>query len=124
MGGKTLDLFAVEQRDRLACDYVVISDTSQFAPGLPAITYGLKGLAYFEVIVRGAKSDLHSGMFGGAVANPLNALATILASLKGPDGRILIDGFYDAVRPLEDWERREFAKLPFSEAAFPPKLAR
>ena len=96
----------------------MISDTSQFAPGIPAITYGLKGLAYFELIVKGAKSDLHSGMFGGTVANPLNALASILASLKGPDGRIQIEGFYDPVRPLEDWERAEFARLPFSEAEF------
>ena len=82
----------------------------------------MKGLAYFEVIVSGAKTDLHSGMFGGAVANPLNALATILASLKGSDGRILIDGFYDPVRPLESWEREEFAKLPFSETDFQAKL--
>ena len=107
-----------ENRERLACDYAVISDTSQFARDQPAITYGLKGLAYFEVIVRGAKSDLHSGTFGGAVANPCNALAVILASLKGPDGRIQIPGFYDSVRPLEDWERAEFARLPFSEAEF------
>jgi acetylornithine deacetylase/succinyl-diaminopimelate desuccinylase-like protein len=122
IGGKNLELFVAEQKGKLACDYVVISDTSQFAPGLPAITYGLKGLAYFEVIVKGAKSDLHSGMFGGAVANPLNALATILASLKGPDGKILIDGFYDPVRPLADWERAEFAALPFSERDFQAKL--
>jgi acetylornithine deacetylase/succinyl-diaminopimelate desuccinylase-like protein len=122
IGGKNLELFVAEQKAKLACDYVVISDTSQFAPGLPAITYGLKGLAYFEVIVRGAKSDLHSGMFGGAVANPLNALATILASLKGPDGKILIDGFYGPVRSLADWERAEFAALPFSEADFQAKL--
>ena len=100
----------------------MISDTSQFARDQPAITYGLKGLAYFEVIVRGAKTDLHSGTFGGAVANPCNALATILASLKGPDGRITIAGFYDPVRPLEDWERAEFARLPFSEAEFQASL--
>jgi acetylornithine deacetylase/succinyl-diaminopimelate desuccinylase-like protein len=118
VGGPNLEVFVAENRDRLACDYAVISDTSQFAPGQPAITYGLKGLAYFEVIVRGAKIDLHSGTFGGAVANPCNALAVILASLKGRDGRIQIAGFYDSVRPLEDWERAEFARLPFSEAEF------
>lgn len=118
VGGASLERFVAENRDRLACDYAVISDTSQFAPGMPAITYGLKGLAYFELIVRGARSDLHSGAFGGAVANPCNALATILASLKGPDGRIRIAGFYDQVQPLEDWERAEFAKLPFSEEEF------
>jgi acetylornithine deacetylase/succinyl-diaminopimelate desuccinylase-like protein len=118
VGGANLESYVTNHRAKLACDYAVISDTSQFAPGIPAITYGLKGLAYFELIVKGAKSDLHSGMFGGTVANPLNALSSILASLKGPDGRILIEGFYDPVRPLEDWERAEFAQLPFSEAEF------
>lgn len=122
VGGANLERFVAENHQRLACDYAVISDTSQFAPGMPAITYGLKGLAYFELIVHGARTDLHSGTFGGAVANPLNALAAILASLKGSDGRIQLPGFYDAVRPLEDWERAEFAKLPFSEADFQASL--
>jgi acetylornithine deacetylase/succinyl-diaminopimelate desuccinylase-like protein len=123
VGGASLEVYVAENRDRLKCDYAVISDTSQFAPGMPAITYGLKGLAYFEVIVQGAKTDLHSGTFGGTVANPCNALATILASLKGPDGRILVPGFYDPVRELEAWERAEFAKLPFSEAEFQASVA-
>ena len=118
VGGAGLEAYVAANREKLKCDCAVISDTSQFAPGMPAITYGLKGLAYFELIVKGADRDLHSGTFGGAVQNPLNALAEILASLKGPDGRIAIDGFYDGVRPLEDWERAEFAKLPFSEAEF------
>jgi acetylornithine deacetylase/succinyl-diaminopimelate desuccinylase-like protein len=118
VGGVNLEAYVAANREKLRCDCAVISDTSQFAPGLPAITYGLKGLAYFEIIVQGAKQDLHSGTFGGAVANPLNALAVILASLKGPDGRIRVPGFYDDVRPLADWERAEFAKLPFSEAEF------
>ncbi len=122
VGGAGLEQFVAENRARLACDFAVISDTSQFARDQPAITYGLKGLAYFELIVRGARTDLHSGTFGGAVANPCNALATILASLKGADGRIQITGFYDAVRPLEDWERAEFARLPFSEAEFQASL--
>ncbi len=122
VGGANLDPFMAQNREKLACDYAVISDTSQFAPGIPAITYGLKGLAYFEVIVKGANVDLHSGTFGGAVANPLNAIAAILASLKGPDGKILIDGFYDDVRPLEDWERQAFAALPFSEGEFQASL--
>ena len=82
----------------------------------------MKGLAYFELHVKGANRDLHSGTYGGAVANPLNALATILASLKGADGKIAIAGFYDDVKPLEDWERAEFAKLPFSEAEFQADL--
>lgn len=122
VGGANLAEYVAGHRDRLACDHAVISDTSQFAPGVPAITYGLKGMAYFEVVVTGAKADLHSGMFGGTVANPLNALATILASLKGPDNRVQVAGFYDAVRPLEDWERAEFARLPFSEATFLEKV--
>ncbi|GAC1463059.1 MAG: dipeptidase [Isosphaeraceae bacterium] len=122
VGGVNLEAYVSTNRDRLQCDHAVISDTSQFAPGVPAITYGLKGLAYFELIVHGAKIDLHSGTFGGAVANPLNALATILASLKGTDGCIQIANFYDSVRPLEDWERAEFARLPFSDAEFQESL--
>jgi acetylornithine deacetylase/succinyl-diaminopimelate desuccinylase-like protein len=122
IGGANLETYVAEHHDRLACDYAVISDTSQFAPGMPAITYGLKGLAYFELHVRGANRDLHSGTYGGAVANPLNALAKILAGLKGPDGKILINHFYDAVKPLEDWERAAFAKLPFSERDFEADL--
>ena len=122
VGGANLEAYVAAHARELACDAAVISDTSQFAPGIPAITYGLKGLAYFEITVKGAKNDLHSGTFGGSVANPLNALAVILASLKGPDGRIQVPGFYDDVRPLEDWERAEFAKLPFSEEEFRASL--
>ncbi len=123
VGGANLEAYMAEQAQRLACDYAVISDSSQFAPGAPAITYGLKGLAYFEIMVQGANRDLHSGTYGGAVANPLNDLATILASLKGSDGRIQIAGFYDSVRPLADWERKQFASLDFSEKAFQADLA-
>lgn len=122
IGGVNLETYVAENPKKLACDYAVISDCSQFAPGMPAITYGLKGLAYFEIHVRGANRDLHSGTYGGSVANPLNALAAILASLKGSDGRVRIEGFYDTVKPLEDWERAAFAKLPFSEAEFQADL--
>lgn len=122
IGGSNLEEYVAKNPEKLACDYAVISDTSQFAPGKPAITYGLKGLAYFEIHVQGANRDLHSGTYGGAVANPLNALATILDSLKGPDGRVRVAGFYDAVRPLEDWERKAFADLPFSEDEFRAEL--
>ena len=123
VGGANLEVYMAEQAARLSCDYAVISDSSQFAPGAPAITYGLKGLAYFELLVQGANRDLHSGTYGGAVANPLNALTTILASLKGADGRIQIGGFYDSVKPLADWERKEFAALAFSEKDFQADLA-
>ena len=105
VGGASLEAYVPANKQKLACDFAVISDSSQFGPGQPAITYGLKGLAYFELLVQGANRDLHSGTYGGAVANPLNVLATILASLKGPDGKIQIAGFYDRVKPLEDWER-------------------
>jgi acetylornithine deacetylase/succinyl-diaminopimelate desuccinylase-like protein len=118
VGGGNLDVFMRDNAGKLKSDYAIISDTSQFAAGMPAITSGLKGLAYFELRVQGANRDLHSGTFGGAVQNPLNALCTILSSLKGPDGRIQISGFYDDVVPLADWERAEFAKLPFSEEEF------
>jgi acetylornithine deacetylase/succinyl-diaminopimelate desuccinylase-like protein len=123
VGGANLEAYVADQSTRLSCDYAVISDSSQFAPGAPAITYGLKGLAYFEILVQGANRDLHSGTYGGAVANPLNALATILASLKDADGRIQIAGFYDSVKPLADWERKQFAALAFSERDFQSDLA-
>lgn len=118
VGGANLEQYVADNAKGLACDYAVISDSSQFAQGMPAITYGLKGLAYFELRVQGANRDLHSGTFGGAVQNPINALGTILAGMKDANGRVTIEGFYDAVKPLEDWERAEFAKLPFSEAEF------
>jgi acetylornithine deacetylase/succinyl-diaminopimelate desuccinylase-like protein len=122
VGGASLEAYVAANARKLACDFAVISDTSQFAPGQPAITYGLKGLAYFELLVQGANRDLHSGTFGGAVANPINALCAMLASLKGTDGKIQIAGFYNDVKPLEDWERAEFSRLPFSEADFQADL--
>jgi acetylornithine deacetylase/succinyl-diaminopimelate desuccinylase-like protein len=107
-----------EATGQLASDVLVISDSSQFAPGQPAITYGLKGIAYFELRLLGPKQDLHSGLFGGAVANPANALTRILASLVDEEGQIQIPGFYHDVVPLADEERRQFAELPFDEAKF------
>lgn len=118
VGGANLEKFFAENAAELACDYAVISDTSQWAPGIPAVTYGLRGLCYLELLVQGPKTDLHSGMFGGAVANPLNALCRIIASLHDDKGRVAVDGFYDDVVPLADWERAEFAALPFDESAF------
>lgn len=107
-----------ENQKRIACDIVVISDTSQFGPGQPAITYGLRGIAYFELRLTGPKQDLHSGTFGGAVTNPVNTLAAILAALVDGDGRIQIPGFYDDVVPLTDRERKQFESLPFKEPEF------
>lgn len=116
-GGESIERFVREDgASKLACDCVLVSDTSMWAPGVPALTYGLKGLAYFEIRVQGPNRDLHSGVFGGGVENPGNALAGIVASLRDPaTGRILVDGFYDDVRPLADWERAEFAALGWDE---------
>jgi len=123
-GGESIDRYVKEDGGkRLACDAVIISDSSLFAPGQPALVYGLKGLAYMEMKVTGPERDLHSGTFGGAVANPLNALCQIVAKLRDEKtGKILIPGFYDDVRPLADWERQEFARLPFDEAAYRGEL--
>lgn len=107
-----------ETAEKLACDVVVISDTSQFSRGQPAITYGLKGIAYFELFLTGPKQDLHSGTFGGGVTNPANTLCRMLASLVDNQGRVLIPGFYDDVIPISERERSQFSTLPFDEQAF------
>ncbi|HEX2644209.1 MAG TPA: dipeptidase [Thermoanaerobaculia bacterium] len=119
-GGQEIEKYVRQDGGkRLACDCVIISDSSLFAPGQPSLVYGLKGLCYLEMKVTGPNRDLHSGTYGGAVRNPLNALADILSKLRDPEtGKILIPGFYDDVRMVEDWERQEFASLPFDEAAY------
>ena len=111
-----------ELKDQLGCDVIVISDTSQFAPGQPAITYGLKGITYYQLNLRGPSQDLHSGVFGGAVTNPAVALVQMLAALRDAHGRITLDGFYDHVRPLSDAEREQFAALPHSDTEFQQQL--
>jgi acetylornithine deacetylase/succinyl-diaminopimelate desuccinylase-like protein len=118
VGSKNLDDFIRANRDALAADVVVISDSPMFDRGVPSICYGLRGLAYFQIDVRGTASDLHSGSFGGAVANPAMVLAQILAQAKDKGGRIKIPGFYDHVRALGDEERAEFARLPFNEKKY------
>jgi len=104
--------------DKLACDYVVISDSAMFAPGIPSILSSLRGLAYFQIDVQGPAGDLHSGSYGGAVANPAMALARILATMHDANGHIAIDGFYDRVRDWGDAARKEIAALPFEEKHF------
>ncbi|HEY2291081.1 MAG TPA: dipeptidase [Thermoanaerobaculia bacterium] len=123
-GGQAIDEYVRQDGGRrLAADCVVISDSSLFAPGQPSLIYGLKGLCYMEIKVTGPNRDLHSGTFGGAVWNPLNALCHIVDRLRDAEtGKILIPGFYDDVRPLEAWEREEFAKLPWDEAAYRSEL--
>ena len=123
-GGQAIDKYVREDGNKkLRCDCVMVSDSSMFGPGQPALIYGLKGLTYMELKVTGPNRDLHSGTFGGAVANPLNALCEIVAKLRDSrTGKVLIPGFYDDVRPLQDWERQEFAKLPFDEEAYRAEL--
>jgi acetylornithine deacetylase/succinyl-diaminopimelate desuccinylase-like protein len=122
VGSENIYAFLDQNTEKLACDVVVISDCSQFGPGKPAITYGLKGLAYFELRLSGPKQDLHSGTFGGAVTNPANALAKMLAALRDEDGRVTIPGFYDDVVALTDREREQFRQLEFSEPEFMRKI--
>lgn len=118
VGSPSLDGFLQQYRDRLACDTIVISDGAQFAPGQPAITYGLRGIAYYNLVLRGPNRDLHSGSFGGTVTNPANALAQMLAALVDRRGRVQVPGFYDTVVPLGPRERLEMAALPFDEKAY------
>ncbi len=122
VGSANLHPFVKQHRDRLRCDWVVISDTSMFGPDLPAICYGLRGIAYFEVILRGPKQDLHSGGYGGLVTNPANTLAMLLAALKDDRNRIRLPGFYDDVLPIEPWERKLMAELPFDENEYRSRL--
>jgi acetylornithine deacetylase/succinyl-diaminopimelate desuccinylase-like protein len=122
VGSAHLESFVAKNRERLACNCVVISDCGQFGPGIPAITYGLRGIAYYELCLIGPKQDLHSGTFGGGVTNPASALVAMLAELKDGDGRIQVPGFYDDVAPLTDAERHEFRQLPFDEADFKEQL--
>ncbi len=118
VGSDHLAPFVEQHRDRLACDAVVISDSTMFAPGVPSILSSLRGLAYFQLDVTGPNSDLHSGMYGGAVMNPGTALARIIASFHDAEGRVAIPGFYEKVRPFPEKVREEMRQLPFDEAAF------
>ncbi|HEU0016192.1 MAG TPA: dipeptidase, partial [Longimicrobium sp.] len=115
VGSPNLGTFLRENVDRLRCDAVLISDTTMFAPGLPSITTGLRGLAYMELRVQGPSVDLHSGAYGGAVVNPANALAKIIAQLHDAQGRVTVPGFYDRVRELTAEQRAAIARLPFEE---------
>lgn len=128
VGSVNLDPFVRGHREDLKADVVVISDSPMFDRGIPSICYGLRGLVYFQIDLRGTARDLHSGSFGGAVANPAFVLAQVLTQMKDRSGRIKISGFYDDVRPLGEEERAEFRKLPFKESRFrkelgAPKLA-
>jgi acetylornithine deacetylase/succinyl-diaminopimelate desuccinylase-like protein len=122
IGSPNLDAFIARHQDMLRSDVVVISDTAMIGKDAPGITVGLRGLVYFQIDMEVAKSDLHSGGFGGAIENPAMALAQLLAKLKDRNGRITIPGFYDDVRRLPADERRALARLPFSERKFQKDL--
>src|SRR5881396_3075021 len=114
IGSANLGPFLNQSRDALKCDVGVISDTGMIARGMPTLSYGLRGVTALEVKVTGAKMDLHSGVFGGAVANPITALARLLATLHDDKGHVAVEGLYDEVKPLEDWERKAWRELPLN----------
>ncbi|OWY71341.1 hypothetical protein B7486_12175 [cyanobacterium TDX16] len=118
VGSPNLAKLIKSHKEKLACDYVVIHDTAQFGEGIPAVTAATKGLVYKEIIIRGPKKDLHSGTFGGAVANPANVLAKLIASLHDAEGRVNIPGFYDSVQEMSDDEVKMMNSLPYDESAF------
>ena len=112
IGSPNLVPFLEKHKEELACDIIAVSDTGMVAAGVPTMGYGLRGITCCEVTVKGPKGDLHSGIYGGAVANPATAVSRLVASLHDDDGNIMIEGFYDEVQPLEDWEREMWAKVP------------
>ena len=114
IGSNNLPGFLQEHRAALKCDVAVVSDTGMIARGVPTLSYGLRGVTACEVKVTGAKMDLHSGVFGGAVANSVTALARLLGTLHDDNGQVAINGFYDDVKPLEEWEREAWRKLPIN----------
>jgi len=122
IGSANLAEFVRDHREFLRANIAVISDTNQFARGIPAISVGLRGLVYVEVVVTGPSHDLHSGLFGGAVPNAANVLCELLATLHDRDGRVNVPGFYDKVIPLTAEERASWAKLPLNEKQYAADL--
>lgn len=112
IGSPNLAPFLAKHRDELKCDIIAISDTGMVAPNTGTLGYGLRGITCAEVKIIGPVRDLHSGIFGGAIANPATAIARLVASLHDAEGKVAIEGFYDEVRPLETWEREMWAKVP------------
>jgi len=116
IGSENLEIFIKKNKKLLQCDTVLISDTSMYAPGVPTINYGLRGLCYMEIELTGPNRDLHSGSFGGGIANPINELAKLISKLQDKNGKITIPGFYKDVKPLTKKERENYKKLKFSDA--------
>ena len=115
IGSPSLESYINDNKDKLSADVIVISDTGMQGPGKPAVCYGLRGLCGVQIDVKGAKSDLHSGLYGGGVQNPLHAIVELLASFRDKEGTIAVEGFYDNVRPLSDEEREAYEALGFDE---------
>ena len=115
IGSPNLGAFLAAHRDELKCDIAAISDSGMVGKGRGTLSYGLRGIAAMELRVTGPSADLHSGIFGGAVANPVTALARLLATFHDEHGRVAVEGFYDDVRPLADWEREAWGKLPIQD---------
>jgi acetylornithine deacetylase/succinyl-diaminopimelate desuccinylase-like protein len=115
VGGEGIEAFVASKPSELKSDFALVSDTELFAPGLPTLCVGLRGMIYTELEVRGARTDLHSGMYGGAAPNPFVAIAQIVAKLKDEDGHILIPGFYDGIIPPSPEELAAWSSLPFDE---------
>ena len=122
IGSPQLPAFIAKHRDLLACDLVLSSDGGQYSEDQPSLMLSAKGLAAVQIDVRGPKGDLHSGLYGGAVPNPIHALVALLASLRSPEGKILVEGFYDFVLPLSDADRAAIAALPFDSHHYQEKV--
>jgi acetylornithine deacetylase/succinyl-diaminopimelate desuccinylase-like protein len=122
VGSDNLGTFVAANKERLKADIILISDTAMIANDIPSIDTGLRGLSYLEVEVTGPNRDLHSGVYGGAVANPINILAKMIASMHDENNHITIDGFYDKVAELSKAERDELGKAPFNEAEYKKHL--
>lgn len=115
---ENLDTFIKKNREKLKADIALISDGTQYGPDMPAISYGLRGIAFVEIKITGPDRDLHSGSYGGAVANPINVLCEIISKLHDKNGHIAIDGFYKNVIPLKRWEKEQLLNLPFNKAKY------
>jgi len=118
IGSPNLEKVIIENKNRLACDFALNPDAGMIGEHFPTITYGLRGLAYFEIRLTGPDHDLHSGLFGGAVHNPAQVLCELVAGMHDSQGRVTLPGFYDKVRPLEEDERAELARLPMNETFY------
>jgi acetylornithine deacetylase/succinyl-diaminopimelate desuccinylase-like protein len=118
IGSPSLEAFCREHKELLRADVILVSDTSMVSPDTPSLTTGLRGLAYWEIEVTGPNRDLHSGHFGGAVANPVNVLCKLLAGITDASGRITVPGFYDDVEDVSSAEREMIARIPFDEEKY------